>query len=359
MPRHQQQTFDLDSFDRNRSEYLSALYLVIERIQDAAQMGMSELQLGVMIKTVGNLCTSHVRSLDQCDLRPVDWTEHDWQRELRCKRTVLFKCLAVAKTAGVIDGSIGQLVLRTAGVRTWLSGELPDASMRSRIDAAKQRSGPSSSRGEQFARRTEFARRTDQFATRTDEFASRTDTYISNNTHTDPDPDPARESPSNGLANRSGSESGAGSAPVFLDEELPECMLGQPEIDESLHRSVDPLPPTDEHLRGAFVPLSDRDLGDTKAMVLWFRRQLAAPDPVITGSTEAHLLIAIAIGLHAAAMRPEEIQRSRVAVFVAVLRRRAFFRIRRQLPKAREQLDQLIAAAGDVVTRQQAREQPC
>jgi hypothetical protein len=349
MPRgksSRQLEFDLDAFDRDRSEFINAVKCAMERVMDAAKMGPTELQLRELVMVCARLGT--LRDLHR--IAAVDWSVSEWSRELRAGRTLIYKCLAVAKAAGILEGHIGQLSLCRHGVRLWLVGDLPTVEMRGQIDAAKDRQ--SSKRGRSRPGRPpdgqddQSATRTDQSVSRTDQSVSRIRTSLSNNSSTGPDPDPEGRPPDGLPSGGRHSDKAPGPVPdaeagTVIWESLPDYVLEQPEIAEAIDRDVDPLPPG-ELIRGVFTQLSVPDLGSSKAMTLWFRRQLSAPDPVIQGSTEGHLLLVIACGLYAQRLPEHAVRKSRVGVFVSTVCRREFRRVLKFLPAARSELDLLL-----------------
>ncbi|WP_149496224.1 hypothetical protein [Roseiconus lacunae] len=346
--------FDLDRFDRDRTEFITGVRCATERLMDTVKMGPSELQLRELVMVCARLGSSR----DLQKLAPVDWSTADWSRELRAGRTLIHKCMAVAKAAGFLEGKLGELTLNRFAVRLWLNGELPTVEMRAEIDRAKESQASKSSRMTRNCpprgQEEKSATRTNQSASRTPQSASRIRTYISNNSNNSvPVPD-ASTSPPGGLT---GSPSdgapdpttNAETGPVIL-ESLPDYVIQQPEIADAVDQPVDRLDAGDL-IRGVFTQLRPADLADCKAMTLWFRRQLAAPEPIIAIPTEAHLLIVIACGLYAARMPDHSVRRSRVGVFVSTICRQDFRRVLKYLPTARKNLDDLVAAVGNRTLR--------
>ena len=113
-----------------------------------------------------------------------------------------------------------------------------------------------------------------------------------------------------------------------------------PELREAATRSVAALPPGDLAY-GAFAPVAQTDLSDG-SLVPWFRRQLGLSRPVI-GATEAELLLVLAAGLAAAAVPAADVQRSRVAIFAATVKRGIWEQVLRRVPAARKLLDAICA----------------
>lgn len=75
-------------------------------------------------------------------------------------------------------------------------------------------------------------------------------------------------------------------------------------------------------------------------MIAWFRRQLAAPEPV-TGPTEAELLLVLAAARYATRL-PESQVRNRVGLFVRCVSRRYWRRLLPQLQGACDELSEAL-----------------
>ncbi len=344
------------AIEQNRDKLITYVMQVSHEIAAVANNKLS-LQLQEMIRAVARLSTS--RSYPD-GLDPVEWSVDEWAKQLWCGRSSCYKVLKMAHEAGAIRGQFGQLVIDVEGLVRWVAGEEPTALTKQMIEQAYL-GNRSKGKRRRTVRRTDesvrgedsslYAPHTEPSAGRTDSYAPRIPSYISNSLTTDSVPVPERVRPADERSHgSSGAEadtvSGAGKGPVFLGDGLPDYLLAQPEIPESLTRSVDPLP-AGELIRGAFAALTNEHLGSSKAMVLWFRRQLSAPEPVVTGSTEAHLITVMAVATYAAKMPDREVRRSRVGVFVHTLRRRELRRVLKYLPQARTELDRMISEAGD------------
>jgi hypothetical protein len=163
-----------------------------------------------------------------------------------------------------------------------------------------------------------------------------------------PDPGPAR-------AHARTREDRAGPAPDPAPNPEPapeegesaseEFDLDDPLIADAILRTVHPEDAS-TLARGAFAPLKESHLKSARSLREWHARQLSCKRPVV-GDTEAHLLAVIAAGIYATRMRAEDVQRSRVAVFVGVVRKRAWSRVARYLPEARVELDKLRQEASE------------
>lgn len=75
-------------------------------------------------------------------------------------------------------------------------------------------------------------------------------------------------------------------------------------------------------------------------MIAWFRRQLAAPEPV-TGPTEAELLLVLAAARYATKL-PDNQVRNRVGLFVRCVSRRYWRRLLPQLQGACDELSEAL-----------------
>jgi hypothetical protein len=129
-----------------------------------------------------------------------------------------------------------------------------------------------------------------------------------------------------------------GPAPEPGDEDID---FGDPLLVEAAQRIITPQP-AGKLARSVFAPLSESHLRHTGHMVEWHAKQLSAASPVM-GNTEAHLLLVLASAIHATEMPITKVEKSRVGVFVGIIRKRAWLRVMRHVPMARKRLDELRA----------------
>ncbi|MEM0927610.1 MAG: hypothetical protein AAGJ83_16305, partial [Planctomycetota bacterium] len=293
------------------------------------------------------------------DLQSVDFSVEEWSSELRAGRTLICKCVAVAKASGILEGKIGQLTLNRDAARLWLTGELPTVQTLEAIAAAKGSQESKRRRNRGSPAPGQSGSRTDSSGSRTEKSGSRIRTSLSKDSYNSvPDrnagareaPPPPRPSPDRDRFTEPRRENhanpGRAETGPCIWKELPEYMFDQPEIGDALEQPVDPLPAGDL-IRGVFTQLCESDLESTKAMTLWFRRQMSAPEPAIGGATEAHLLIVIACGIYASKLPDHAIRSSRVGLFVSTIVRRELRRCLKYLPEARRSLDRLMRQVPD------------
>lgn len=84
--------------------------------------------------------------------------------------------------------------------------------------------------------------------------------------------------------------------------------------------------PTDacEMLTSVFMPLKASDVLSKKPMwwgAVWYKRQLAAPDPVLRGSNAAEAAIVVALAMSLAKVPEVQVKTSRTSMFISLLSR--------------------------------------
>ena len=118
-----------------------------------------------------------------------------------------------------------------------------------------------------------------------------------------------------------------------------------PELREAADRSVAPLE-AGKLAYGAFKPLRLGHLDRPRALVRWHRCQLGLDRPVVTGATEADVLLVLAAAIHAMTMPPADVKKNRVAVFVRIVSRGKWWDCLDRVPEARRRLDELLQRFG-------------
>jgi hypothetical protein len=83
----------------------------------------------------------------------------------------------------------------------------------------------------------------------------------------------------------------------------------------------DPAEP-DDMVTSVFMPLKASDVLSKPPMwwaAVWYKRQLAAPDPVLRGSNAAEAAIVVALAISVAKVPEAQVKRSRTSIFITIL----------------------------------------
>jgi hypothetical protein len=125
---------------------------------------------------------------------------------------------------------------------------------------------------------------------------------------------PARPGPNSGeLQNANASLSSEVAAMVAENAELQALQL--------VRVAPDPAEAA-EMLTSVFMPLKASDVLSKKPMwwaAVWYKRQLAAPDPVLRGSNAAEAAIVVALAISLAKVPEVQVKKSRTSMFISLL----------------------------------------
>lgn len=142
-------------------------------------------------------------------------------------------------------------------------------------------------------------------------------------------------------------QNGNGSAKESLPDRragtVPFWMLKIPEIATSISVKVEPLEdPKGLLVHGVYKPLKIKHLNPEVPLSLrsWFRMQLTNDRPAL-GDSRAELLLTLATAHYVWALNPEDVRKSKVALFVSIIARRDWQHVTEYLPAAATALEKL------------------
>lgn len=153
---------------------------------------------------------------------------------------------------------------------------------------------------------------------------------------------------------RPGPASGDSESTTSLSSEVAAMVAGNAELQSLQVIRVAPDPTdADEMQTSVFMPLKASDVLTKPPMWwagVWYKRQLAAPDPVLRGSNAAEAAIVVALAISLAKVPEAQVKKSRTSMMIAMLTRGSSALRTRASPY----LPQAIALVQEALSRQTA-----